>query len=207
MGNVDLADQLRNHYRYDSTWHRNRKWWWSIWWWGFQLLLTNSFILYKKFHFLHDSTDAVTHYQFIKQICLAWIDRERHWPKHPEKISQKRKSPEDDKVITRGARKKIELDLASSSSVCTIVTDKTLHPLNGHLRIRLDYSQQHFPEQPTATKPRCSLHRWARGRHGKAVTSSIVKCSICKVHLCIACFNIFHKESNVLSKKEEISAM
>ena len=25
MGNVDLADQLRNIYRYDSSWHRNRK--------------------------------------------------------------------------------------------------------------------------------------------------------------------------------------
>ena len=30
MGNVDLAHQLRNHYRYDSLWHRNRIWWWAI---------------------------------------------------------------------------------------------------------------------------------------------------------------------------------
>ena len=30
MGNVDLAGQLRNHYRYDSAWLRNRKWWWLI---------------------------------------------------------------------------------------------------------------------------------------------------------------------------------
>ena len=31
MDNVDLADQLRNVYRYNSSWHRNRKWWWAIW--------------------------------------------------------------------------------------------------------------------------------------------------------------------------------
>ena len=27
MGNVDLADQIRNHYRHNNLWHRNRKWW------------------------------------------------------------------------------------------------------------------------------------------------------------------------------------
>ena len=26
MGNVDMADQLWNHYRYDNNWHRNQKW-------------------------------------------------------------------------------------------------------------------------------------------------------------------------------------
>ena len=46
MGNVDLANQLRNYYRIDTSWHRNRKWWWSIWWWRFQVLLTNSYIAY-----------------------------------------------------------------------------------------------------------------------------------------------------------------
>jgi hypothetical protein len=94
MGNVDLADQLQNHYRYDSVWHRNRKWWWAIWWWGFQTLLTNSYVLYKKYHKMIDSKAAVNHYDFIKEIALAWINPEIHWPK---KISQKkRKAPVDD---------------------------------------------------------------------------------------------------------------
>ena len=78
MGNVDLADQLRNHYRYDSSWHRNRKWWWAIWWWGYQVLLTNSYVLYLKFHKMHDSKNFYSHYDYIKQKSLAWINPELH---------------------------------------------------------------------------------------------------------------------------------
>ena len=80
MGNVDLADQLRNYYRYDTQWHRNRKWWWAIFWWGFQLALTNSYILYRKYHELHLSTSALTHYEYIKQVALAWMDNRRYGP-------------------------------------------------------------------------------------------------------------------------------
>ena len=32
MGGVDIADQLRNYYRFDH-WKRKRKWWWSIFFW------------------------------------------------------------------------------------------------------------------------------------------------------------------------------
>ena len=34
MWNVDIADQLRNVYRYYSHWYRSIKWWWDIWWCG-----------------------------------------------------------------------------------------------------------------------------------------------------------------------------
>ena len=205
MGNVDLADQLRNVYRYDTTWHRNRKWWWSIWWWGFQLLLTNCYILYKKFHSLHDSKATVSHYDFIKQICLAWIDKEQYWPKSEE--SKKRKA-EDDKMKTR-AKKRFEFDVTSSSSsttICTTINDKTLHPVHGKLSLRLNYSVQHYPEISKAKSSRCALHRWARDRQGAAVMSNVVVCSVCRVNLCINCFNVFHKEANILGMKEDIAA-
>jgi hypothetical protein len=61
MGNVDQADQLRNHYRYDTSWHRNRKWWWAIWWWAYQVLLTNSYVLYCKYHTMIKSKKEVSH--------------------------------------------------------------------------------------------------------------------------------------------------
>ena len=81
MGSVDIADQLRNHYRYDTQWHRNRKWWWAIWWWGFQVLLTNSYKVYCDFHKIHQSNKALSHYEFIKSMALAWLDKENYWPK------------------------------------------------------------------------------------------------------------------------------
>ena len=205
MGNVDLADQLRNHYRYDTTWHRNRKWWWSIWWWGFQLLLTNSFILYKKFHFLHGSKADVTHHDFIKQICLAWIDKQQYWPKLEE---SRARTVEEDNVKTR-AKKRLQIDATSNSSsttVCTTINDKTLHPVHGRLSLRLNYSVQHYPEISKAKSSRCALHRWARNRQGAAVMANVVVCSVCRVHLCIHCFNLFHKEANILGMKDDIAA-
>ena len=81
MGNVDLEDQLRNHYRYSYKWHRNRKLWWAIWWEGFQFLLTNSYIIYCKYHRMLDSKDEISHNDYIKYIALAWINPEQYWSK------------------------------------------------------------------------------------------------------------------------------
>ena len=53
MGNVDIADQLRGSYRFDH-WMCKSKWWWSMFFWGFQVLLTNSYILYRKYYLIHD---------------------------------------------------------------------------------------------------------------------------------------------------------
>ena len=205
MGNVDLADQLRNHYRYDSNWHRNRKWWWAIWWWGFQVLLTNSFILYNKFHQLHDSKDTISHYEYIKQIALAWVNRNLHWPR--KRISHKRKNTTEEKRQTRSRLQINNEDSKStttSTSKCIPVDDGTLHPVKGRLACRLTTAIQHFPEEPSAKRPRCQLHRWARGREGPEVMSNIITCSICRVNLCIPCYNMFHKEANITELKERI---
>ena len=207
MGNVDLADQLRNVYRYDTSWHRNRKWWWSIWWWGFQLLLTNAYVLYKKFHLLHSSKAAVSHYDFIKQVALAWINKERYWPKTIKLAdTTKRKSTDDSTNIqTRARRLQIEDDASSQRSICRMVKDDRLDPINGLLKMRMNYSVQHYPENSTAKKPKCALHNWARGRNGAVVTSRVVLCSVCQVHLCITYFNTFHKEANIVGKKKQIA--
>jgi hypothetical protein len=208
MGNVDLADQLRNTYRYDTTWHRNRKWWWSIWWWGFQLLLTNCYILYRKYHLSLKGKVPVTHYDFIKQITLAWINPDTHWPKGTEAHwSKKRKAAEQQQqetVITRSAARKLNLE-QTSPSLCIPVTDNNLHPSTGKLKHRLNYSLQHYPQCSKVKAPRCQLHRWARGRDKPAVKKGVVTCSVCRVHLCIPCFNLFHKEENLTDIKTEIA--
>ena len=46
MGNVDIADQLRNYYRFDH-WMRKRKWWWSLFFWAFGVLLVNAYVSFS----------------------------------------------------------------------------------------------------------------------------------------------------------------
>ena len=211
MGNVDLADQLRNHYRYDSVWHRNRKWWWSIWWWGYQLLLTNSFVLYCKYHRMIDSNQAVSHYDYIKTIALGWINQDTHWPKQVKLKKRKAdKEVDDGKRHTRATTRKLyssSSQMSSSSSKTKQIKDKTLDPIRGELNCRLQTSVQHFPvRQTTKTAAKCQLHRWARrGTNGKEVRKGVFSCSYCQVHLCIDCFKLFHIEANLIQKKEEIA--
>ena len=47
MGDVDVADQLRNNYRF-YHWLRKRKWWWSIMFWDIGVILVNSYIVYRR---------------------------------------------------------------------------------------------------------------------------------------------------------------
>ena len=207
MGNVDLADQLRNVYRYDSSWHRNRKWWWAIWWWAFQLLLTNSYVLYCKYHKMIDSKQAVSHYDYIKQVALAWINQEEYWPKKQKVASRKRPTQEPIRV-TRG-RKKLDtgsMSVSSNNSKCHGIKNESLHPTNGKYSCRLNMSVQHFPEGPKTKRARCALHKWSRDQQGPEVFSSVVLCSVCRVHLCLSCYKLFHTEADIIGKKECIAA-
>ena len=208
MGNVDLADQLRNHYRIDTSWHRNRKWWWSIWWWGYQVLLTNSYVCYIKYHDMLLTKPTLTHYEFIKQVALAWINKDLHWPNDSTtKVSKKRKTEDDDKRKTRATKKRLDIDAMSFSSAdsrCFPITSKSLHPSSGSLNIRLNTTMQHLPHL-AKKRSRCGLHRWARNREGKEVMSNVMTCSVCTVNLCITCFNIFHKEANLEEVKDAIA--
>ena len=204
MGNVDLADQLRNYYRYDTQWHRNRKWWWSVFWWAFQLLMTNAYIAYSKYHKVHLSTNVVSHYDFIKQIALAWMDPRKYGPNAEvveEELNGKRKKEvitvddsDDDNATNCGwrmvSKRRIRLKTGEDDmTVCTEVTessagsssrnarvnDQSLDPGVGALKCRLDSFSNHFPEHFDDKRAgKCQLHRWARGRKGKEVRNAKV---------------------------------
>ena len=68
MHGVDVADQLRNEYRPDGLWWRNKKWWWSVWIWLFGVVCTNAFVIYKD---NCKNSDAVpmTHLDFLERLC------------------------------------------------------------------------------------------------------------------------------------------
>ena len=73
MGQVDVGDQLRNYYRFDH-WMRKRKWWWSFWMWCMGMMLTNSYLLYKKYCEVHKLKVKYSHYEFVCNIAKAWIN-------------------------------------------------------------------------------------------------------------------------------------
>ena len=77
MNDVDVADQLRLFYRFD-VWIRNRKWWWYLFLWALQVLTTNACIFYKVYHKEQKLKLKFTQYDFIRSICLAWIDEDGH---------------------------------------------------------------------------------------------------------------------------------
>ena len=77
MNAVDIADQLRNNYRFDH-WLRNFKWWWSIFMWAFGVLIVNSYVVYNS---VCDATGLLkkqrySQYQFRLAIARMWIDLE-----------------------------------------------------------------------------------------------------------------------------------
>jgi hypothetical protein len=168
---------------------------------------------------MHNSKTTVSHYEYIKQISLAWINPDKYWPKEMEVTEPgKRKVPDDDEntIVTRASRK-LKIDSTSSvssdaatiiktSTLCIPITESNLHPVNGKLKHRLNYSVQHYPQYSKVKAPRCQLHRWARGRDKPAVKKAVVTCSVCRVHLSIPCFNIFHKEANITDIKSDIAA-
>ena len=81
MCHVDRGDQLRNVYRFDH-WMRKVKWWWLIWFWGMGVLMVNSYVEYLNYMLEQgiDRKAILSHYEFQKDIALAWIDPDTFWP-------------------------------------------------------------------------------------------------------------------------------
>ena len=77
MNNVDIADQLRAVYRCNK-WMRKRKLYWLIFFWSLELLITNSYVLQRKYHVLHNKK-SMSHFQCHRQIAMAWICPSKDW--------------------------------------------------------------------------------------------------------------------------------
>lgn len=69
MNNVDVADQLRGAHWFNKFF-RLTKWWWSMYFWCFEMLLTNSHIVYKKYMIIHDMK-PMSHYDFQVSVAKA----------------------------------------------------------------------------------------------------------------------------------------
>ena len=202
MGDVDISDQLRNQYRCD-IWLRNYKWWHSLFWWGVQVLLINSYVVYKNCLEMA-GCEPVTHYEYQISCAKAWID--------PDNFGTSVHTPSDTGSST------ISTMSAGSGRICTTasgskkrksyVSNKSLHPLKGKLRCRLDHRQDHWPAKAPKdanhnTSP-CQLHWWLCGTKK---SKNVARCPTCNVTMCVdKCYRIFHTDWDPVANKEAIAA-
>ena len=78
MNDFYVAYQMRLSYRFD-VWICNGKWQWSLFLWVLQVLVTNDWVYYKVYQKEQNIKLKFTHYEFIRSICLAWIDEDCHF--------------------------------------------------------------------------------------------------------------------------------
>ena len=76
---------------------------------------------------LHYKSPPYSHYEFIRDICLAWIDPDKYWPETTSNISP---PVQDSTSIKSRDCKKLKFKRKKNSSL----TDKTLDPYNVSLR-------------------------------------------------------------------------
>ena len=133
--------------------------------WCFQMLLTNSYILYKKYLLLHNIT-PMSHYDFQSAIAKAWNRYDLHWPDASRKIARIGESnTQDNASVASSTRNNVRVSSHTlpSKRIATPFTDKTLDPDTGALRGRI-YGDDHWTVPSKKKGARCQLHYWATGR-------------------------------------------
>ena len=195
MGGVDIADQLRNYYRFDH-WSRQRKWWWSIFFWALGVLLVNTYVSYKEYmHYI--GKQLMSHYEFRKSIALAWLDPTTYWPNQMKKRNKSMASTTSNShsTTTISSTQRSTSSISSQSNQnpsinqdnnkkwAPPVNDKTLCPREGALWCWLDMTIPHLPSASNCKEPKCALHFWACKKKHRY---HMLRCTTCGIHLCIA---------------------
>ena len=212
MGGVDIADQLRNYYRFDH-WIRLCKWWWPIFFWSIGILLVNSYVSYKTYMESIGKT-PMSHYKFREAIGLALIDPTKYWPDRMANKKRKTSPITETETNQRTQRKRVvpsSLEAPQQPSGCssasstmkkraTPVTDITLCPRTGVLRDRLRVQRgAHMPLPSDSKEAQCAMHRWATKEKKR---SQILKCATCQIHLCSECYKLFHTVEEVAQLRQ-----
>jgi hypothetical protein len=205
MHDVDSSDQLPNQYRFDH-WMRKRKWWWAIFFWGIGVLMVNAYVCYVRYNMLHGKNrkDLLSHYEFRKQIILAWLEPETYWMDRDNASKSSKRKRAVESISSKDTRQtRSSNDKSAGSQRATPFTDLTLNPATGALSCRLDHSGDgHWPTPKLLPRAKCALHYWStcveERRH-------VVLCTNCKVHLCTYCFRMFHTVEDLVGQKDRIS--
>ena len=196
MGNVDQADQLRLQYRV-HYWIRNRKWWWAIFLWAFECSLTNTYVLYRKFYKIHKKEPPYTHYEFVRQVALAWLKPSKYWHSSASAMQQgdqhslessNHASMKSDSIASNIITRKRKMKYIDRKN--NTFSTKSLDPYQGALRCRLDVTLTHLPVKNDKPENSCQLHYWLEKSKYRA---QLLRCPTCNVTLCVDCYKYFHE--------------
>ena len=163
--------------------------------WCLQMLLSNSYILYKKYTKMHD-LEAISHFDFNQQVCMAWIDPDNHWPKN--KLTYQAR---DSSVQSATCSTSYSSDFMQRAPR---FTDKYLNSITGSLSRRLEESKTHWPIPTAKLATSCQLHHWALSGKKKK-RASLIYFSYCKVTLCSECFVPFHTNPQLVDAKRSMA--
>jgi hypothetical protein len=144
---LNRADQLHGNYHFDH-WVRTRKWLWSIWMWAIQVLLMNTYVLYKITNINTWKTPAnkmLSQYAFQKRIALAWISSERDG-EVPKTLKHKVDDDNSDSVRSTQSYSSSSTSIKSNQKGIYVIDD-SLNPTHGSLKIRLSGLNHHLPHQ------------------------------------------------------------
>ena len=147
----------------------------------------------------NDDKELLSHYDFKRACCLAYIDPEGKY--HDMTKYGKVKDFSRKRSATVAFKPEDCVEYCRQSTKCIRVTERTLDPDSGILNIRLIKELGHLPTpdpRSESEKKCCARCRWASERQLRA---RVLHCSICNVWMCVPCYHHFHMERNVTKLK------
>ena len=174
--------------------------------WGFGVILVNAYLCYKSAHLLiwcTDKKDILSQYEFRKSIVLSWMhdDGVVSVPRVPKNNGPSSLSAESasSASLATSRQKRINTQQNNKRKKAIRFNEKTLNPVTGSLKIRLDTSYSHLPKPNLdvikKSSFRCQLHRF----YNRSIeyTDRVMVCETCNVSLCLYCYKGFHTQKHV----------
>ncbi len=198
MNDNDIADQLRLVY-WIMRFQRNNKWWWALFLWGYEVSMVNSYVSMKRYCELKGVSVPWSHPDWNEAIGYAHLDPIEYWPR--------RKGLPAKNDDTTGLAK--QASMSDLSKKAPRLDSMSLLPTRGRLMVRLDTTLPHMPLRLTNVNTTCQLHCWAwkethpkdkqEGNNIKPQGSGahVMTCETCKVHLCLGCWEIYHRSHSL----------
>jgi hypothetical protein len=183
-----------------DLWTHMQKWWCAIWLWGVQVILVNAYVMYKTAHLYiwkSKKSSIMTHYNFQKMVALHLINPEKFLLDSRQHCKRKRNENDD----TRSLRSAIT---HASSNRAPTINEKALDPHQGDLQVCLSTKYFHYPIRPKAKEPSCQLHQWASSDPAHKTWGRILCCDSSNVNLCLECFDLYHKVSDIDRLRSEV---
>ena len=109
---------------------------------------------------MHERTVPLTHYEFIRQVALAWLKPSKYWPNKNKDSTRSIASTSsfiNQCSVASAVTSRLKLNTKKKNAT---FTNKSLDPYSGDLRCRLNNSLNHFPVKNDKPEGNCQLHYW-----------------------------------------------